>query len=155
MSKIHPPAELDGAALANSLERVVSLLRRLALADGISQSKATTLRTLETYGPCRLSELATLEGVTQPAMTQLVSRLELDGYAERRACAEDARVVMVHLTPAGADLLRRRRDARAHRLMELAERLTADDRAALAAASSALDRLVAAHHTDHHRSTPT
>ncbi|MGC9666150.1 MarR family winged helix-turn-helix transcriptional regulator [Planosporangium sp. 12N6] len=153
MSKIHPPAEFDGVALAATLERVVSLLRRLAPADDISLTAAATLRTLELAGPCRLSELATREGITQPAMTQLVSRLERDGYAERRSCADDARVVMVHLTPVGADVLRRRRDARARRLVELTDRLTADDRAALAAALPALDRLVDAHRTDDRRTS--
>jgi DNA-binding MarR family transcriptional regulator len=134
----------DATALANGLEQVVALLRRLIPADEVSLAKTAALRTLEVHGPCRMSELASREGVTQPAMTQLVSRLELDGYAERRAFAEDARVVMVHLTEAGAGLLRRRRDARARLLTELTGHLSADDRAALAAALPALDRLVTA-----------
>ncbi|GAA2370013.1 MarR family winged helix-turn-helix transcriptional regulator [Dactylosporangium salmoneum] len=137
---------LDSAALANGLERIVSLLRRSAPDEHVSLSAAATLRTLDTSGPCRISELAAREGVTQPAMTQLVSRLEHDGYAERRSWEADARVVMVHLTATGAELLRRRHDARARRLAELAERLSAEDRAALAAALPALDRLVTTQH---------
>lgn len=144
MAKIVKTADLDGVALAISLERVISLLRRMTGPDEMSLTQAATLRALETDGPCRVSELAAQEGITQPAMTQLVSRLEQDGYAERRSWADDARVVMVHLTPAGADLLRRRRDARARLLVELTARLSADDRAALAAALPALDRLVTA-----------
>ncbi|MFG2039849.1 MarR family winged helix-turn-helix transcriptional regulator [Dactylosporangium sp. NPDC048998] len=144
MSRIPPASTVDGAALANSLERVVALLRRLTPADDVSPTTAATLRTLDVHGPCRVSDLATREGITQPAMTQLVSRLEHDGYAERRSWADDARVVMVHLTPAGADLLRRRRDARARLLDSLTGRLSADDRAALAAALPALDRLATA-----------
>ncbi|WP_426513942.1 MarR family winged helix-turn-helix transcriptional regulator [Dactylosporangium sp. McL0621] len=142
MSKI-----LDGVALANSLERVVSLLRRLAPADQVSLSKAAVLRTLDVHGPCRISELAAREGITQPAMTQLVSRLEQDGYAERRSWADDARVVMVHLTEDGAEVLRRRRDTRARLLAGLADRLDPADRAALAAALPALDRLVTTYQT--------
>jgi DNA-binding MarR family transcriptional regulator len=130
------------------LERVVSLIRRLAPPQGISLTAASTLRTLERSGPCRLSALAAFEGVTQPAMTQLVSRLERDGYAERRGDTDDGRVVMVHLTPAGEDLVSRRRDLRARRLAELTGRLSIDDRAAIAAALAALDRLTALHHTD-------
>nr|BFE57972.1 MarR family transcriptional regulator [Dactylosporangium thailandense] len=142
MSKI-----LDGVALANSLERVVSLLRRLAPSDQVSLTKAATLRTLDVHGPCRISELAVREGITQPAMTQLVSRLEQDGYAERRSWSDDARVVMVHLTPDGADVLRHRRDTRARLLADLADRLGEEDRAALAAALPALDRLVTTYQT--------
>ncbi|MGI5239459.1 MarR family winged helix-turn-helix transcriptional regulator [Dactylosporangium sp. CA-139066] len=138
---------LDGAALAGGLERVVSLLRRLAAGDRISLTTADTLRTLDTGGPCRISELAALEGVTQPAMTQLVSRLEHDGLVERRSHPDDARVVMVHLTAAGAERLQARREARARLLDELAGRLSGDDRDALAAALPALERLVAAQTT--------
>ncbi|NJC71267.1 MarR family transcriptional regulator [Planosporangium thailandense] len=131
--------------MAASLERVTQLVGRLASTRGISLATAATLRTLQRRGPCRLSELAVHEGITQPAMTQLVSRMERDGYVERRSCADDARVVLVHLTPAGEDLIRRRRDERARRLTELAGRLAADDRAAIAAALPALERLIAAH----------
>jgi DNA-binding MarR family transcriptional regulator len=135
---------LDGAALAGAVERVVSRLRGSAGGGRVSLTTADTLRTLDTRGPCRVSDLAALEGVTQPAMTQLVSRLEHDGLVERRPCAEDARVVMVHLTGAGGELLRRRREARARLIDELAGRLSDDDQDALAAALPALERLVAA-----------
>jgi DNA-binding MarR family transcriptional regulator len=145
---IPDPAELDTLALTATLERVVSLLRRLTPVHDVSLTTAATLRTLQRSGPCRLSELAAREGITQPAMTQLVSRLERDGYAERRGWADDARVVMVHLTPAGAELLRRWRDGRARRLAELVDRLPAEDRTAIAVALPALDRLTAPHDTD-------
>lgn len=135
--------ELDGPALATTMEQLVSLLRRLTPTDGISLATASTLLMLKINGPCRLSDLASRVGITQPAMTQLVSRLERDGYAQRGTCATDARVVLVHLTPGGAAVLRRRRDARADRLVALARRLSVDDRAALAAALPALDRLAA------------
>jgi DNA-binding MarR family transcriptional regulator len=146
--KIPPAAELDVPTLTATLERVMSLMRRTAEVQDVSLTTASTLRTLQRSGPCRLSELAAREGVTQPAMTQLVSRLERDGYAERRGCADDARVVMVHLTPAGAALLDRRRDNRARRMAELTDRLPAEDRATIAAALPALDRLATLHDTD-------
>jgi DNA-binding MarR family transcriptional regulator len=131
----------DAFELATSLERLVALVRRLAPQPDISISTASTLRSLEISGACRLSDLAAREGVTQPAMTQLVSRLERDGYAERRGAGDDARVVMVHLTPTGADLLRHRRAARAERLHDLIGQLPAPDRAAIHAALPALTLL--------------
>ncbi|MEV6924991.1 hypothetical protein AB0M46_10885 [Dactylosporangium sp. NPDC051485] len=48
---------LDSAALANGLERVVSLLRRSAQGERVSLTAAATLRTLDAGGPCRVSEL--------------------------------------------------------------------------------------------------
>jgi len=138
----HGPIAADAYELATALERLVALVRRLAPQPDISISTASTMRALETSGPCRLSDLAAREGVTQPAMTQLVSRLERDGHARRRPGTEDARVVLVHLTPAGADLLRYRRQARAERLHALMDKLPPRDRAAIRGALPALTLLV-------------
>jgi DNA-binding MarR family transcriptional regulator len=129
------------AEAAVTFERLFALLRRLVPADGLSLTAASALRRLERSGPHRLSDLAAREGVSQPAMTQLVSRLERDGLADRSADAADGRVVRVAITPAGRELLRRRRAARADRLAGLLAGLAPADRAAIAAALPALDRL--------------
>src|SRR5258705_8318508 len=103
------------------------MLRRVVPSDGMSLTSASTLRRLERDGPHRLTELAGLEGVTQPAMTQLVSRLERDGLADRVADQVDGRVVLVKITTAGAAVLRRRRQARSRRLTELLDQLTPEE----------------------------
>ena len=92
-------------------------------------------------GPSRLSDLATSQAVTQPAMTQLVSRLEREGLARRETCATDARVVLVCITAAGREVLRRRQRTRVDRLGRLLERLPAPERARLAAAVPSLNHL--------------
>ncbi|WP_345638588.1 MarR family winged helix-turn-helix transcriptional regulator [Rugosimonospora acidiphila] len=141
-SRLEPdPAELDSVALAAHLERLLSLIRRLSPPD-ISLTTASTMRTLERDGPSRLSDLAVREGVTQPAMTQLVTRLARDGYAERRGDPADARVVRVWLTERGSAVLRHRRAERARRLAELLAQLPAGDVESITAAIPALDRLV-------------
>ena len=124
-----------------SLDHLFQLLRRLTPADGIGLTAASTLRRLARDGDHRLSELAVAERVTQPAMTQLVSRLERDGLVGRRAYPGDGRVVIVTLTAAGQAVLDGRHDARVARLEELLARLTAADRAAIVAALPAFDRL--------------
>jgi DNA-binding MarR family transcriptional regulator len=134
-------SDLDALALATSLERVVSMVRRLAPSEGLSLTAISTLRHLELSGPTRLTELASAQGVTQPAMTQLVTRLERDGLAGRHASDADARVVLVDLTSAGHDLLTHRRELRAVRLTELLEHIPAPDRAAILAATPALTLL--------------
>ena len=128
-------------ALAKSLERVFTMLRRIADTQEISLTTAATLRMLELSGPCRLSELAVSEGITQPAMTQLVTRLERDGLAARGGDASDARVVLVDITDAGRDLLRERREERATRLSDLLDALPAADRDTVLAAVPALNLL--------------
>ena len=98
-----PLVELDHHEVAAGLERVITLLRliRSPLGD-MNLTTSSTLSRLAATGPRRLGDLAVDEGVTQPAMTQLVSRLEGQGLAERRRQPDDQRVVMVHITAAGS-----------------------------------------------------
>jgi DNA-binding MarR family transcriptional regulator len=131
----------DVDALATALERLLVMVRRLAPPEGLSLTAVSTLRTLQDFGPSRLSELANAQGVTQPAMTQLVTRLERDGYARRSGSPDDARVVLVSLTEAGGDLLRRRRATRAHLLRELIDKLPGADQDLVFAAVPAMDLL--------------
>ena len=131
----------DQAQLVETFERLFALMRRLNPPQDVSLTAASTLRTLERDGPHRLSELAAREGVTQPAMTQVVSRLERDALAERDTDPADGRVVLVAITAAGRDLLRHRRDTRAAKLAALMDALTPEDRATIMAARPALDRL--------------
>ncbi|MEV8513553.1 MarR family transcriptional regulator [Dactylosporangium sp. NPDC051484] len=134
-------AALDPARLAVAVERLFSLLRQGNPPNDISLTAASTLRRLEREGPRRLTELAAAEGVTQPAMTQLVQRLERDGLADRAADPTDGRVVLVRVTRAGTELLARRRAVRAEHLATLLVDLSDEDEALIAAALPALERL--------------
>ncbi len=133
--------QVQGALdLASTVQRLFAALRRTN-PPGLSLTAASTLSTLDAAGPMRLTELATREGVTQPAMTQLVTRLERDALAIRRPHPDDRRVVHVEITAAGRDLLRHRRSVRAEAVRSLLAQLPADDRRAIEAALPALDRL--------------
>lgn len=127
--------------LSLAFEAVVGFFRRLSPDTGLSLTAAATLASLDRNGPARLTELATQQGVTQPAMTQLVTRLQDTGLAERRPDPADGRVVLVHITDAGQAELLRRRDVRTERLGVLFDRLTADQQVALVAALPALREL--------------
>jgi DNA-binding MarR family transcriptional regulator len=128
-------------ALAADLERIVGLFRSLAPASGLSMTAAATLAGLDRLGPQRLTVLAVREGVTQPAMTQLISRLEESGLVRREASPEDGRVVLVVITDEGRAILARRRAARTERLTGIIAQLEPEHRAALASALPALDAL--------------
>ena len=77
---------------------------------------AATLAGVERLGPQRLTLLAAREGVTQPAMTQLISRLEESGLVRREASQEDGRVVLVVITDEGRAVLAQRRLVRTGKL---------------------------------------
>ncbi|MCV7419481.1 MarR family transcriptional regulator [Mycobacterium yunnanensis] len=82
-------------------------------------------------GPLRLTTLAAKEGISQPSMTQLITRLERQGFVARIACPEDGRVTLVGITELGQDAVAVRRRSRRERLAELLETLSAEDRNAL------------------------
>jgi DNA-binding MarR family transcriptional regulator len=125
----------------HSFDRVLRLLRRLTTPDGLSLTAASTLYRLDEYGAHRLSDLAVAEEVTQPGMTQLVSRLQRGGLAERKSDPDDGRVVVVEITTAGREVVRLRRQARAEKLAELLADLSTQERAAVVTSLRVLDRL--------------
>ena len=129
--------------VAAALERLFGLIRWLSPA-GLSLTAAATLATLDRSGPGRLTALAAREGVTQPAMTQLIARMTEQGLVARVADPDDGRVVHVQLTDAGRDLVASRRAVRAGRLHALLATLSADDRDALTAALPAINALAGA-----------
>ena len=129
------------AALATDFERIIGLFRSLSPASGLSMTAAATLAGVERLGRQRLTLLAAREGVTQPAMTQLISRLEESGLVRREPSPDDGRVVLVAITEQGRATLAHRRSARTERLAGIIAQLSPDHRAALAAALPALDAL--------------
>jgi DNA-binding MarR family transcriptional regulator len=135
------PERVLAAAVAAALERLMGLFRSLTPPSGLSLTAAATLATLERSGPSRLTSLAVREGVTQPAMTQLIGRLQESGLVDRTADPTDGRVVQVRLTDAGRAMLARRRAVRAERLAEILARLSPEEQAALRATLPAMDAL--------------
>lgn len=131
----------DAAQISGAFEELVRLYRRLNPAGGLSATAAATLSSLDRRGPARLTELAVQEGVSQPAMTQLITRLQDAGLAARAADPEDGRVVRVHITDTGRAELRRRRAVRTTRLAALLERLSPAEQEAVTAALPAFAAL--------------
>ncbi|GLW28412.1 MarR family winged helix-turn-helix transcriptional regulator [Actinoplanes regularis] len=132
---------VEGALVASTFERLYEALRRLTPRDGLSLTAASTLRRLQRHGPHRLCALHLAEGVTQPAMTQLVTRLERDGLATRGPDPVDRRVVVVTITEAGRALVEQRRARYTTALAGVLDGLAAPDRAAIMAALQAMERL--------------
>jgi DNA-binding MarR family transcriptional regulator len=107
----------------------------------MSITSAATLATLHRTGPRRITDLAAVAGVTQPAMTVLVRVLEESGLVERRGDASDKRVTLVCLTEAGASYVQRRRKAGVDAFARLIDQLADDEVETLVAALPALAHL--------------
>lgn len=138
-------AEELAADLGSVLERLVALIRTLNTDNPLSRSASGTLATLDRSGPSRLTALAARENVTQPAMTQLVSRLEEAGLVRREPDPSDGRVVRVVITGEGRTLMSRRRAERAGRLAALLTQLTPRQQRFLTDALPALSALADTH----------
>lgn len=107
----------------------------------LSLTATATLYALERHGPRRITHLAALEGITQPSMTALVTKLERLGLAERRCDPSDGRVVLVTLSAAGERYVNQRRQAGSEALVDLIDHLPDDQAASLRAALPALRAL--------------
>lgn len=127
--------------VAARIGRLVGWARRYAPAE-ISSTSITTLDTLCTEGPLRLSTLAARERVSQPGMTALVNRLAAAGHAERIADPSDGRAALVRITASGRTVLRTQITARASGLQGAIAALPPADHDALVAALPAIDRLI-------------
>jgi DNA-binding MarR family transcriptional regulator len=149
--------------IANALHLgAVLVTRHLASSSssGLSISARAVLGTVADDGPTRLTGLATAGGITQPAMTQLVGRLERDGLVVRLIDPDDGRATLVDITEAGRALLAQGRQTQRDNLAELLEALSPDDEAtlrlAMRVAAPLLDQLmnVAANNAHSNVSTP-
>ena len=136
------PADDTPQHLSSVLEQLLRLTRQIAQTGQLSFTAASVVAWLAREGPQRLTDLADREAVTQPAMTQLVSRLERDGLVQRGTSATDGRATVVSVTDAGRDVVERRRAERAQTFEKLLAQLSAEDRASINAAIPALVRLV-------------
>lgn len=137
-----PAADL--AALGRAFEEITAWLRRSRSASEVSATGLSLLDRLDTGGALRVTDLATLEGVTQPAATSLVNRLADQGWVARAADPTDGRASLVSITDAGRRRLQQHRDDRSRRIAERLALLDAADQAALRTALPALRHLPAA-----------
>ncbi|MER5538428.1 MarR family winged helix-turn-helix transcriptional regulator [Streptomyces mirabilis] len=132
----------SGEVLVVALEQLVRYVRQVSTAGGLSSAASSVLGRLGREGPQRVTELARGEGVSQPGMTQLVTRMERDGLVRRIASTDDRRGVLVEATDAGADVVKARHAERAEALRELVDRLDPQEQSAVAIALPALARLI-------------
>lgn len=123
--------------LGADLLAVVARLNRLATQRArlpLPFAQARLLSTIEDRGSARISDLAALDHCSQPTMTTQVRRLEDAGLASRTVDPDDARAVLIRITPKGIETLRQVRVDRAAVVDPYLERLDAADRHALSEA---------------------
>jgi Transcriptional regulators len=131
------PTSTNGCALTLLLldaARAVEARAEGALAEaGLSLAKLGALRHLVlTTEPLTLSQLAERHCCGKSNVTQLVDRLEADGFVARVNDPDDRRTVRAIVTPAGKAAYERASALLAEHERELDQRLGAEPRAELA-----------------------
>ncbi|MFJ9863050.1 MarR family winged helix-turn-helix transcriptional regulator [Streptomyces sp. NPDC101165] len=134
-------ADLDVDDLTRAIENFNRFYIRLASVQKLSFTTLSVLDTLAFSGPTRLTDLVRTEQLSQPGITQLVTRLERDGLVERRPDPTDGRAVLVHITDEGRKIGQARHEDRARHLRPLIGELTPEEQQTIAAALPVLAHL--------------
>jgi DNA-binding MarR family transcriptional regulator len=122
----------------------IHVLRRVAREDATSGLGGPALSALSVVvfsGPITLGKLAEAERVRPPTMTRTVQGLEAAGLVRREQDEDDRRIVNIHATDRGVEVLQAARARRVAALAASLESLGERDRRALERASDLLERL--------------
>lgn len=133
------------STLGADLLSVVARINRLAnqrVRMPIPFAQARLLSTIEDQGEARISDLAALDHCSQPTMTTQVRRLEDAGMVTRTSDPQDARAVLIRITPDGVAALRQARLDRGAAIDPYLERLSDAERECLTEAVVVMRRLI-------------
>jgi DNA-binding MarR family transcriptional regulator len=121
-----------GGDSAEGLEQAAILMvRHLSGRTALNLTALLTLSTLKREGPMRMTTLAAAVAIGQPAMTQMIQRLERRGLVSRVEDPADGRVALIGLSETGPERRGDQQRARRDRLAVLLTALPAEDEATL------------------------
>jgi DNA-binding MarR family transcriptional regulator len=131
--------------VARALFVNMGLLRRTLRAAGapgdMTFSEIAALVRLERGGPATSAELARLEQISPQAMGATLAGLEQRGLVARSADPSDGRRVVMSVTDAGLDVVRKRRDVRVDQIAAALGGFTRTELRQLLAATPLIERL--------------
>jgi DNA-binding MarR family transcriptional regulator len=80
-------------------------------AAGLYPGQEQVLFQLDEFGPLSLTEIAERQDVSAPTMTKTVNRMEAQGFLSRATARDDARSMIISMTPEGRVALAESRNA--------------------------------------------
>lgn len=133
------PAETEAVidALARLGFAVIDVLGRAAAEHDISVTQLRLLGILRDRTPS-MAAIAEHLGLDRSSVSGLIDRAERRGLVARRTSADDARVTLVELTPAGGRLAEQLAATVTERMARLLQNVSAADRARLVALAGAI-----------------
>ncbi|MBA2742399.1 MAG: MarR family transcriptional regulator [Actinobacteria bacterium] len=142
ISEVSLTHEQVASELRPVLLRLARELRRETEQLGVTARQATLLWLVKRSPGLSLAELAAEEGISPPALSGHIDRLERAGLIERIRSSQDRRRVGLRLTDEGARVMRNIRARRTTWLTERMRVLEPEELTAIDAALPALMRLV-------------
>jgi DNA-binding MarR family transcriptional regulator len=133
-------ADEDDDELRMLVQRVARRIRNNRADGSMSDTKMGVLFRLE-LSPAAPSQLAERERVTPPSMNRTLNALEEAGLVGRTPDPDDARKVVVALTPEGAAVIAETRRLRTEWFSDRLAELTPDERKTLQAVIPVLRHL--------------
>ncbi len=132
------------AAVGDFIQAMGMLVRRIraaATSQDLSLTEWAVMARLAREGPTTTADLARAEGMKPQSMGTTVAALEASGMVERKAHPTDGRQMNILLTPKGAAIRNRRRDAKHTWLAEAVAELDEQERKTLFKAGDIIRRL--------------
>lgn len=156
VSESQSPSSVGGSD-GSSAEIFAALLRNLwraqlrvtRAAARLPESQVDLLRLLIRSGPMTPAELADELRLARPTVSNVLRDLRGSGLIERRQVSGDRRSVIVAATDRAREILDAFARTRVAAIEAVLGRLDADDRASIAAAVPALERLLAEFEREH------
>jgi DNA-binding MarR family transcriptional regulator len=100
-----------------------------AKSTGLSMPQFGLLMQMHHKGACGMSQVSERFEITPAAASQLVDKLVQNGFIQREEDPNDRRAKLLNLTDKGRDLIQRGMQERYRWVEQLAERLSAEERA--------------------------
>lgn len=138
-------AQQEDVELAVGLRLVIGRLYRRFRRNqegNLTPAEISIMATVEEYGPLRLGELASREGIKPSTLTKGISGLERRTLVRRLPDPGDGRAMLLELTEQGVGLLESLRVQRTARYAELVARFTAEEKKLLAQALPLLESML-------------
>lgn len=141
MESRNVPSEIE-ENLLNASRIMVNILAEALLREGGEQITAPQFRILDMVANLtgKPAEIARMLGISPPAVTFLLERLEMKGLLRREPGTSDRRRVEIALTGKGADLVRRVNARRRRLLHAILRRMDGPSRGRLASSLAEFNR---------------
>jgi DNA-binding MarR family transcriptional regulator len=132
------------AGLRISISRLVKVIKREVKHDELfSLTERSTLSMVYQYSKMLPSELAAKEKVTSQSMSQIINKLDANGYIQKTPSLEDKRKVIITITSKGKEYIELKRNKTEDWLAKvIAEKTTEAERETLISAITILAKLV-------------